>query len=123
MKAGQTLLLVDAQPSVRKVTRTVAAREGLRLLEADDGQEGLDLARAEVPDLVLIRRDSPVLDALSVTVLLKQAEATRSIPVVVLCAEATALDVEHYHDAGVDDYILLPLTEHNLLEKLETWLP
>lgn len=123
MNEGQIILLVDDQPEVLELARQVAEKTHLRLLEATDGQEGLDLALAERPDLILIRRNSRILDALSVTVLLKQSPKTRSIPVLVLCSEASVPERERFQDAGCDDFLVEPISTEDLRKKLESWLP
>ena len=123
MKEGQTILLVDYNESVIETVRKLANQAGLKLLLAEDGQEGLDLAKAELPDLVIIRKDVPILDALSVSVLLKQSPETESIPVVLICTVASSSERERLHDAGCSGFIEEPFTANDLLQRLEDWLP
>ena len=123
MKEGQTILLVDYNESVIETVRKLANQNGLRLLLAEDGQEGLDLAKAELPDLVIIRKDVPVLDALSMSVLLKQSPETDNIPVVLICTVASSSERERLHDAGCSGFIEEPFTANDLLQRLEAWLP
>ena len=123
MKEGQTILLVDYNESVIETVRKLANQAGLKLLLAEDGQEGLDLAKAELPDLVIIRKDVPILDALSMSVLLKQSPETDDIPVVLICAVASSSERERLHDAGCSGFIEEPFTANDLLQRLEDWLP
>ena len=123
MKEGQTILLVDYNESVIETVRKLANQTGLRLLFAEDGQEGLDLAKAELPDLVIIRKDVPILDALSMSVLLKQSPETDNIPVVLICTVASSSERERLHDAGCSGFIEEPFTANDLLQRLEDWLP
>lgn len=123
MKEGQTILLVDYNESVIETVRKLANQKGLRLLLAEDGQEGLDLAKAELPDLVIIRKDVPVLDALSMSVLLKQSPETDNIPVVLISTEVSSSEKERLHDAGCSGFIEEPFTANDLLQRLEGWLP
>ena len=123
MKEGQTILLVDYNESVIETARKLANQTGLRLILAEDGQEGLDLAKAELPDLVIIRKDARVLDALSMSVLLKQSPETEDIPVIVICTMASSSERERFHDAGCIDFIEEPFTVNDLLQRLEDWLP
>ncbi|MCD4755880.1 MAG: response regulator [Deltaproteobacteria bacterium] len=123
MKESQTILLVDYNESVIETVRKLANQAGLKLLLAEDGQEGLDLAKAELPDLVIIRKDVPILDALSVSVLLKQSHETESIPVVLICTVASSSERERLHDAGCSGFIEEPFTANDLLQRLEDWLP
>jgi len=123
MKEGQTILLVDYNQSVIDTVRKLVNQTGLRLILAEDGQEGLDLAEAELPDLIIIRKDVPVLDALSMSVLLKQSHETEDIPVIVICTMASSSERERLHDAGCIDFIKEPFTVNDLLQRLEDWLP
>jgi len=123
MKEGQTILLVDYNQSVIDTVRKLVNQTGLRLILAEDGQEGLDLAEAELPDLVIIRKDVPILDALSMSVLLKQSPKTQDIPVIVICTMASSSERERFHDAGCIDFIEEPFTVNDLLQRLEDWLP
>ena len=123
MKEDQTILLVDYNESVIETVRKLANQTGLRLLLAEDGQEGLDLAKAELPDLVIIRKDVPILDALSMSVLLKQSPETDNIPVVLICTVASSSERERLHDAGCSGFIEEPFTANDLLQRLEDWLP
>lgn len=123
MKEGQTILLVDYNQSVINTVRKLVNQTGLRLIFAEDGQEGLDLVKADLPDLVIIRKDAPILDALSMSVLLKQSTETQDIPVIVICTVASSSERERFHDAGCIDFIEEPFTVNDLLQKLEDWLP
>jgi CheY-like chemotaxis protein len=123
VKEGQTILLVDYNQSVINTVRKLVNQTGLRLIFAEDGQEGLDLVKADLPDLVIIRKDAPILDALSMSVLLKQSTETQDIPVIVICTVASSSERERFHDAGCIDFIEEPFTVNDLLQKLEDWLP
>ncbi len=123
MKRDDTILLIEQRSTVIETVKNVADSCGVKLLVAEDGQEGLDMASAESPDMIIVRRDSPVLDALSMTVLLKQSKETEDIPVIVICAEASASELEKFHDAGCNDCIEEPFTEQELKEHLKEWLP
>ncbi len=115
-------MLIEQKSAVIDKVKNVARRHGLRVLLAEDGQEGLDIAKAESPDMIIVRRDSPVLDALSMSVLLKQSKKTESIPVMVICSEASAAERERFQDAGCNDCLEEPFTEEELKKHLEDWL-
>lgn len=122
MKEGKTILLVDYNESVIETVRKLVNQTGLRLILAEDGQEGLDLAKAELPDLVIIRKDARILDALSMSVLLKQSPETEDIPVMVICTVASSSERERLHDAGCSGFIEEPFTANDLFQKIEDWL-
>ncbi|NPA49791.1 MAG: response regulator [Thermodesulfobacteria bacterium] len=82
--------------------------EGFTILKAEDGQELVDLAREEKPDLIILERNLPVLDGLSAMLLLKNDEATKKIPIVAVC-EGKCNQEEQARDAGCDAYLTRPL--------------
>ncbi|NIA08731.1 MAG: response regulator [Nitrospiraceae bacterium] len=123
MKKGQTILLVDYNKEIIDTVRSAVEQTGLRLILAEDGQEAFDIAKAEVPDLVIVRKDIPVLDALSMSVLLKQSPETKDIPVVVIWpAGASSSDLNRLQEAGCSGYIEEPFSLKDLLKKLEDCL-
>ena len=122
MKQGQTLLIVDYEESVFETVRELAGQFGLKLILAQDGQDGFDVAKAELPDLIIIRKDVPVLDALSMSVLLRQSHETRVIPIIVICPEASSSERERFKDAGCNDFIEEPFSAKDLLKRMENWL-
>ncbi len=123
MKKGNTILLVEQRATVIEMVKNVARQHGIRVILAEDGQEGLDMAKAECPDMIIVRRDCPVLDALSMSVLLRQSKKTEEIPVMVICSEAPAAERERFQDAGCNDCIEEPFTEEELERHIEGWLP
>jgi two-component system cell cycle response regulator DivK len=123
VKDEQTILLVDNKADVRETLGKIAGQLGLRLLLAEDGQEGLDIAKSENPDIIMIRRNAPILDALSMSVLLKQSDKTRDIPVVVICSDASPSELERFQDAGCSYCLKEPFTTDELNERLKDWLP
>ncbi len=123
MKEGQTILLVDTDKRNQEVFRTVVEGAGLRLILADDGQEAVDEAGKSPPDLIAIRRNAPILDALAVSVLLKQSDRTKAIPILVICREDSREETERYRDAGCAGCIREPFTEKELQERLKGLLP
>ncbi len=122
MKRDDTILLIEQRAGVIETVRNVAGSFGIRLLVAEDGQEGLDVANAESPDMIIVRRDSPVLDALSMSVLLKQSKKTEDIPIIVISTEVSASELEKFQDAGCNDCIKEPFTEDELKKYLKDWL-
>ncbi len=122
MASKTVVLLVDHQPEVRDLFTQAAARLEIELVTAEDGQEGLDQAKALVPSLMVIRRDVPVLNAQSVSVLLKQSPDTERIPVLVICSRLSDEDKESFRDAGCNDCLKEPLDEEKIVTKLKEWL-
>ena len=97
-------------------------RRGHAVLVARDGRAGVEAARAERPDLILLDLGLPVLDGWEAARLLKADERTRTIPIVALSAHAMAGDQEKALEAGCDDYDTKPVELSSLLTKIEARL-
>jgi CheY-like chemotaxis protein len=97
-------------------------RKGYEVLLAIDGQQGLEMTRAERPDLILMDMSLPVLDGWEATRRLKEDPATASIPVLALTAHASDADRDQALAAGCDDFDTKPIDLPRLLEKIETLL-
>ncbi len=96
----------------------VLKEEGFLILRAGDGQELLDLAREERPDLIILERNLPVLDGLSAILLLKNNKITQKIPVVAVC-EGKCNQEEQARDAGCDAYLTRPLNADKIRQILK----
>jgi two-component system cell cycle response regulator DivK len=116
------LLLVEDNEESRDGLSRHLRRKGYEILTAVDGRQGLDVAGAEVPDLILLDMSLPVLDGWETTRQLKAAPQTRAIPVIALTAHAMAGDRERALGAGCDDYDTKPVEFGRLLGKIETLL-
>jgi len=117
----KVLLVEDSEESREGLSRYLR-RKGYEILLAVDGRQGVDVARAEVPDLILIDLSLPVLDGWEATRQLKAGSVTRGIPVIALTAHAMAGDRERALEAGCDDYDTKPIEFPRLLTKIESLL-
>jgi CheY-like chemotaxis protein len=97
-------------------------RRGYEVAIAVDGEQGLAMARAEAPALVLMDMSLPGIDGWEVTRRLKAAPDTRGIPVIGLTAHAMAGDRDKALAAGCDDFDTKPVELTRLLEKIEALL-
>src|SRR5205823_529478 len=97
------LLVVDNEMNRDMLSRRLA-RKGYEVLIAVDGSEGLQMARAQVPALILMDMSLPVLDGWEATRQLKADDATKAIPIIALTAHAMSGDRERALAAGCDDY-------------------
>ena len=97
-------------------------RNGYQVVLAVDGGEGLAMARAESPDLILMDMSLPVLDGWEATRQLKLEPGTREIPVIALTAHAMAGDRQKALSAGCDDFDTKPVELQRLLTKIEALL-
>ena len=98
-------------------------RAGYTVLIARDGEQGVAMAMAEQPDLILMDMGLPVLDGWEATRRIKAAPPTSSIPVVALTANAMTGDREKALAAGCDDFDTKPVDMTRLLGKIQALLP
>ena len=116
------VLLVEDNEMNRDMLSRRLERRGYQVVLALDGQQGLDLARSEAPDLILMDMSLPVLDGWEATRQLKAAPETRTIPIIALTAHAMSSDRDKALAAGSDDYDTKPIELPRLLEKIEALL-
>jgi CheY-like chemotaxis protein len=98
-------------------------RLGFTVLVAVDGEKGVAMAGAEMPDLILMDLSLPALDGWEATRRLKANAATRSIPVIALSAHAMAGDRERALAAGCDEFETKPIEMPRLLTKIRALVP
>ena len=119
-----TVLNIDDNESNRRlIVRIVAMRPHLTLLEAATGQEGLSLATAHRPGLILLDKNLPDLHGSEVLATLQADPSLRAIPVIILTAEASRDAAARFLAAGADDYVVKPIDIPRLLALLDEYLP
>jgi CheY-like chemotaxis protein len=116
------ILLVEDNEMNRDMLSRRLQRRGYEVVIAVDGQEGVALAQAEAPDLILMDMSLPVMDGWEATRQLKAASETIAIPVIALTAHAMSGDREKAMEAGCDDYDAKPIDLPRLLAKIEVLL-
>ncbi|NIR28483.1 MAG: response regulator [Gammaproteobacteria bacterium] len=90
-------------------------------ITAEDGASGIELAKQERPDLILMDMSLPVVDGWEATRAIKAEEELRDIPIIALTAHAMQGDEEKARACGCDDYLSKPIDDDLLFEKI-TWL-
>ncbi len=116
------ILLVEDQEMNRNMLSRRLIKRGYDVSIAVDGAEGLEKARSEKPELILMDMSLPVIDGWEATRQLKADEATRGIPVVALTAHAMSTDRDQAFEAGCDAYETKPVELPRLLETMEKLL-
>jgi CheY-like chemotaxis protein len=116
------LLYVEDNEMNRDMLSRRLQRRGFEVLIASNGEQGVVMAAAEKPDLILMDMSLPVLDGWQATRRLKAAPDTRRIPIIGLTAHAMATDRDKCLEAGCDDYDTKPVELGRLLEKIERLL-
>ncbi len=109
------ILIVEDNEMNRDMLGRRLERKGFQVVFAEDGQQGLEMASAERPDLILMDMSLPVMDGWEATSRIKANPETREIPVVALTAHAMNTDREKALQAGCDDFDTKPINFARLL--------
>ena len=118
----RSILVIEDDEASRDALSRRLARRGYAVAVACDGHEGVEAARAALPDLILMDLGLPRVDGWEATRLLKADAATAHIPVIVLSAHAMLADRDRALAAGGDDFDTKPVRFEQLLGKIETLL-
>ena len=118
-EAGTTILLVEDDATLRHTLALNLRAEGHRVLEAEDGENGLAAARGETPDLVVLDVMLPRLDGLTVCRLLRRESA---VPIILLTARGAEADKIIGLETGADDYIVKPFSLGEFLARVRAAL-
>ena len=116
------ILIVEDNEMNRDMLSRRLTKRGYEIVIAVDGQQGIDMAVSEAPDLILLDMSLPVIDGWEAARRLKADEATSAIPVIALTAHAMEGDREKSLAAGCDDYDTKPVELKRLMGKIQTFL-
>ena len=116
------ILLVEDNEMNRDMLSRRLERRGYHVVMAGDGQQGVEMAQTEVPDLILMDMSLPGIDGWEAARRIKQSPDTRGIPVIALTSHAMAGDREQALASGCDDYDTKPVDLPRLLEKMAVLL-
>jgi two-component system, cell cycle response regulator DivK len=117
-----TIMVVEDNELSRDALSRRLERRGYRVVLAVDGQEAIDVARAEKPDLILMDLGLPRVDGWEATRQLKADPTTWHMPIIVLSAHAMTNDRDKALQAGGDDFDTKPVRFQHLIEKIEALL-
>jgi signal transduction histidine kinase/ActR/RegA family two-component response regulator len=107
--AEKTVLVVEDDKMNQTILRNFLQNNGVTVLLAGNGLEGLELARQENPDLIILDSDMPKMNGREMLYHLKQDEELRDIPVVIASGDAFTETVERFLSEGADDYVIKPI--------------
>ncbi len=116
------ILVVEDNEMNRDMLCRRLERRAFEVQSAVDGRQGVDMAQADRPDLILLDIDLPVMDGWEAIRILKTTDATQAIPVIALTAHAMTSDRERVFAAGFDEYGTKPVEFDNLMDKIQTLL-
>jgi DNA-binding response OmpR family regulator len=120
--APATVLVVDDDPVILKLLEVNFEMEGFQVVRASDGAEGLERARAVLPDIVVLDVMMPRMTGYEVAKALREDDGTAHIPIIFVTARAQSSDVERGMELGVDDYVTKPFDPLDLIARVNTLL-
>ena len=103
------ILIADDELYIRLLVKSAVGRDYI-VLEASDGEEAIDIARSQKPDLILMDIMMPKLDGIGACYLLKSDIDTRAIPVIMVSVRTDTLDQGYSKEMGADDYLTKPFS-------------
>jgi DNA-binding NarL/FixJ family response regulator len=109
------ILIIEDEPRTRANLATILEMEGYKVVTADNGRAGLELARREIPDLILCDMMMPEMDGRGVIEALRKDRATAAIPFIFLTAKGDKTEVRAGMNLGADDYLTKPASVTDLL--------
>jgi CheY-like chemotaxis protein len=116
------ILIVDDSSTVLLIERMILSKGPYDVVTARDGQEGVEKAQAERPDLILMDVVMPRMDGFEACRRLRDAEATRGIPVIMVSTRGELKSVENGYESGCTDYVTKPINGLELLSKVRSYL-
>jgi two-component system, cell cycle response regulator DivK len=120
---SKRILVIEDQEDNRQIVRDLVTASGYELIEATTGEEGLEVAARERPDLILMDIQLPGIDGYEVTRRIKADPKLRKIPIIAVTSYALSGDDKKAFAAGCDSYVTKPYSPRLLLAKIREYLP
>jgi len=120
---SKRILVIEDQEDNRQIVRDLMTASGYELIEATTGEEGLEAAARERPDLILMDIQLPGIDGYEVTRRIKADPKLRKIPIIAVTSYALSGDDKKAFAAGCDGYVTKPYSPRLLLAKIREYLP
>jgi len=118
----EQILVVDDEEDILELVRFNLSKEGYQAICAETGEKAVEMARSEMPDLIVLDLMLPGMDGLEVTKFLKKDLETEHIPIVMLTAKGEESDVVTGLELGADDYVTKPFSPKILLARVKAVL-
>ena len=119
---SKRILIVEDQEDNRRIIRDVLRRAGYQTDEATTGEDAIDSANAQAPDLILMDVQLPGLDGYATTRQIKSDPALRQVPIIAVTSFALVGDDVKAREAGCDDYVAKPYSPRKLLQRVKELL-
>ena len=119
---GQTILVVEDEPDIRKLINYNLAQDRFKVLEAEDGEQALKLLQHERPSLVILDLMLPGLSGLELCKILRERQHTSRLPILMLTAKAGEADKVVGLEMGADDYLAKPFSPREMVARVRAIL-
>lgn len=119
---SKVILSAEDNAANRKIIRDLLGTKGYRVLEATNGEQVIELAEREVPDLILMDIQLPKMSGYDAAIAIKSNPDLRHIPIIAVTSYAFSGDERKAYESGCDDYIAKPFRPRLLLEKVQRYL-
>ena len=120
---SKRILVVEDQEDNRRILRDLLTNAGYEIIEVENGEEALAVVARELPDLILMDIQLPLLDGYEVTRRIRADPAFRSIPIIAITSYALSGDEGKARAAGCDAYVTKPYNPRALLAKIREYVP
>ena len=119
---AKKILITEDSPTVLEILKSVLAEEGYEVIAASDGQQALNLAKTEKPDLMVLDLMLPKIDGYKVCRMLKFDEKYKDIPIIMLTARTKESDENLGKEVGADAYIRKPFQPEVIIDQIRKLL-
>jgi diguanylate cyclase (GGDEF)-like protein len=116
------ILIVDDSRLIAHVAKTMLTKRGHEIIVAQDGKAGLEAAKSEKPDIILLDVIMPIMDGYEVCEHLKEDDSTKEIPIIMVTSKAEAADKVKGLEMGALDYVTKPFDEGELIARVNIHL-
>lgn len=123
LKTSQTIMVVEDYDDTRMLLRQWLESKGYRVVEAINGQEAVDLAQREHPDLILMDLDLPILDGIAATQHIRQQSEMNQVPIVAITAYPMSYTHVKAFAKGCNEYLAKPIDFDELAKLLKRYVP
>src|SRR5919108_2368399 len=122
MPTAQKILVVEDEPDIRKLVQYNLSQERFTVLEAEDGEQALNLLQREKPNLVILDLMLPGLSGMQICKMLRQRSDTSKLPILMLTAKAGEADRVVGLEMGADDYLAKPFSPREMVARVKAIL-
>ncbi|UCE40876.1 MAG: response regulator [Candidatus Aminicenantes bacterium] len=120
--AGEKILIIEDNPMNMELTTDLLKVSGYVIIQAETAEEGIAMAREQLPDLIIMDIGLPVMDGLSAVEILKKDEKTKDIPILALTSYAMKGDREKILEAGCEGYLAKPIDTRKFADEVRAIL-